>query len=483
MNRKAAAFFALMVVQACVAYYSWVNYSSLRTFLVESSSLRQKVALGLFKPPSPSSSPVDASYVNNSMDNESRPLELGSSKSSSDTTWRKGSFCEKFVEKQFDVPVGVCGREVVPEHSIKCLRSSRNPHMVYCTLENAAMLGPRAARARPEYKLLEGEKKCPNPSAEGVHKTSEKGDPTRITLDKIIAQTPIPSSVCQVWINKTAFLYAGDQAVHIYFRMNAYFNLHKAIISEGVDPGEFVIIRLSHDSQKLTYLFPEWEKKLFPELVHIDELPNVTICFRKTVLVPHAFAGVLFRCKMESSVSSDCFNCKGRGLYGTSLYSFRHRVLSSCGLIDSDHQQKRITLISRTPYERWKGDKSTKFQRVLSNEKELVDTLRSKFPHTNTTVAHMEGLPICTQIGLAHQADVVMGVHGAGLVHLWWLQENGLALELNPSFELSNPTFKMLSTLAGRNYVSITLTSSARSNVRVNVDSVIKELRAHTHLS
>ena len=111
-----------------------------------------------------------------------------------------------------------------------------------------------------------------------------------------------------------------------------------------------------------------------------------------------------------------------------------------------------------------------------------MKALRNSFPNTNVTVAHMEKMGICTQISLAHSADVLIGVHGAGLVHLWWLQEHTLALELNPTYEQSNPSFKMLSTLSGRNYASITV-SGSQHKVTVKVDSVVKLLKSKTHLS
>ena len=394
-------------------------------------------------------------------------------------TWKKGSFCELFVEKTFQTPLPVCGSKMLPEHNIKCYRNVKSTRMAYCILEDVFMSAPRKLGSGSNLILLTGgEKNCPTIELSGLHKTTENGDPVRKIVDGVVSRTPKTNSVCQEWINKTAFLYSGDQNIHTYFRMNAYLNLHKAIIREGVAPGEFVIIR--HNSG-FKYLFSEWERKLFPEMTHVDELPNKTICFRKLILVPGAFACIVFRCKMESNVRGPCFDCKGRGLYGNSLYSFRHRVITSCGLQDEEHHVgNRITIVSRTPYKRWRNDNN--FQRVLSNEDDLVKTLRRNFPNTNVTVAHMEALDICTQIGLAHDADVVMGVHGAGLVHFWWLQEDGLAVELNPTFQTGNPSFKMLSTLSGRNYMSVTATGSQHL-VTVNVDSVIKQLKSHTHLS
>jgi hypothetical protein len=223
--------------------------------------------------------------------------------------------------------------------------------------------------------------------------------------------------------------------------------------------------------------------KLFPEMIDIDELPNKTMCFRKLVIVPYSFSGIPFRCKEDGNVRGPCFNCKGRGLYGSSFYSFRHRVVSSCGLVDEkNHVGNKITIVSRTPYNRWKKDNPNKFQRILDNEDDLVKALGRKFPNTNVTVAHMETLGICEQISLAHDADVLMGVHGAGLVHLWWLQEDALILELNPTFQKGNPSFRMLATLSGRNYDSITVTGSQHI-VSVNVDNVIDMLKSKTHLS
>ena len=380
--------------------------------------------------------------------------------------------------------MAVCASRLQPNHSIGCHRTPMSTRMIQCTVQNVALLGPRVPQEKARYALLQGEKHCPNPSLSEVQKTTEGGDPIRGILKKLTPEKPLANNMCQKWINKTAFMYFGEQGVHIYFRFNAYFNIYKAIRSEGVAPGEYVIIRLPQNS-RLQYLFPEWEKNLFPELFTADyDLPNTTVCFRRVIFVSHSFSGVLFRCKMERNLLNQCYNCKGRGLYDTSLYSFRDKVLSSCGLVDSEKRvEKKLIFISRRPYRRWKFDKAEKFERVLTNEGELVESLRNTFPGTNVTVAHMEGLDICTQIRLAHEADVLMGVHGAGLVHLWWLQEDAMLLELNPTYEESNPTFKMLSTLTGTNYRSLSVRTGVKRSVSVNIRDVINILRTYSHLT
>ena len=399
-------------------------------------------------------------------------------------TWKEGSFCHDFIERQFYEPVAVCASRLQPNHSIDCHRTPLSARMIQCTVQNIALLGPRVPREKIRYALLQGEKQCPDPFLSGVEKSTEGGDPIRGILKNLTPEESLSTKVCKKWISKTAFVYFGEQGVHIYFRFNAYFNLYKAIRNEGFAPGEYVIIRLPQNSH-LQYLFPEWEKRLFPELYTLDhDLPNTTVCFKRVIFVSRSFSGVLFRCKMESNILNKCYNCKGRGLYGTSLYSFRNRVLSSCGLIDSKKRVgKKVIFISRKPYKRWKSDEPEKFERVLTNEGELMKSLRKTFPDTNVTVAHMEGLDICTQIRLVHEADVLMGVHGAGLVHLWWLQEDAMLLELNPTYEETNPTFKMLSTLTGTNYRSLIVQTGVKRSVSVNVGDVLNILRTYSHLT
>lgn len=96
------------------------------------------------------------------------------------------------------------------------------------------------------------------------------------------------------------------------------------------------------------------------------------------------------------------------------------------------------------------------------------------------TGVHLEDMDICSQIRSAHDADVLLGVHGAGLVHLWWLREEALVLELVPDFAISNPTFKMLSTLTGRNYRAYHVQSSNKHSIRVNVKEVVQNLGLYT---
>ena len=85
---------------------------------------------------------------------------------------------------------------------------------------------------------------------------------------------------------------------------------------------------------------------------------------------------------------------------------------------------------------------------------------------------------MCEQMCMVHDADIFIGVHGAGLVHAWWLQDNTLLVEIVPSDEVGNPTFKMLTTLAGVNYKGYCISQRSHGRISLDVKKFINALDA-----
>ena len=303
----------------------------------------------------------------------------------------------------------------------------------------------------------------------------EGGDYVKWFVDELITNSPVQKkTTCQHWINETAFVFSSHSH-HIYFRFLVYYAIHKSLLDHHVEPGNYRIFRLT---EGFNYIFPDYEQALFPGVQPITALPNASVCFRKIVLVPKCYATILFQCKMQYEIRSKCLSCNGQGLTGTGLQSFRSRVLAACGLKDkpkSKSDPKLITVILRKPYTRWEGDRASSFERVLKNSKELLSRIVKSFPDAIVKPLHMEELAICQQIGYTHDADILIGVHGAGLVHLWWLREEAVMIELEPYFEMGNPSFKTLAKLTGRHYVGIPIRATS-GGVNVNVDDVINQI-------
>lgn len=309
----------------------------------------------------------------------------------------------------------------------------------------------------------------------------EGGDYVKWFVDDLISNPSAPRTGCKQWINETVFLFSSS-AHHIYFRFLAYYSIHKSLLDHHVEPGNYRIFRLSGG---YNYMFPDYESALFPGLQSISDLPDSEFCFKKVVLVPKCYATIFFQCKMQAEIRGRCLQCDGRGLSGTSLQSFRTRVLAACGIYetatDKSHS-KLITVILRKPYTRWEGDRPSNFERILTNSNELLAGLHKYFPNAIIKALHMEELSICEQVAYTHDAEVLVGVHGAGLVHLWWLREDALMMELEPYFEIGNPTFKTLAKLTGRRYVNIPA-RGLTYGVSVNIDDVVKNIRSHTSIS
>ena len=188
----------------------------------------------------------------------------------------------------------------------------------------------------------------------------------------------------------------------------------------------------------------------------------------------------------------------------SSMVVFRSLVLNACGITERVPPDNRlqgsdvlkssisggkfmvrksfplqVIVIQRKPYLRHGLDHPNLFQRILTNEAELLTTLTRNISRNllNVKSVYMEELDICDQVRVAHSADILIGVHGAGLVHSWWMRESGVLLELVPLTKLDRPTYKVLAGLIGRKYYSVILKNSPQKHhSSVNVSAVLELL-------
>lgn len=391
----------------------------------------------------------------------------------------KDKHCKNLLENTYHDEIPVCDQ-------IKC-HGNAYSQIVRCAYENLS-LRPELdivhngdAWRQPKEKsinLIESPTvDCKLSAIEKLKKKVYQADFELKLTQHLLSSERIPASNCDTWINKTTFFHVSE-AYHIYFRFLDLYNIFSNIHSYELSEGNYHVIRIGPFDNR--YRYPDFDRALFPgTLITLNDLPkNSTVCFKKVVFVPLCYQSTPFRCKMSQSLRNLCFKCNGRGLSGSSLQLFRGRVLQACNISENDYCDKspHLTVVSRKPYERWKTDNPKKFQRVLQNEDEMVATIRETFPHVVVRVLHMEHLDVCEQIRSAVEADVMLGVHGAGLVHFWWLREEATGFELEPTFQVGNPSFRMLTTIAGRKYVSLRIRGSSTSVV-ANVRDVINQLK------
>ena len=420
------------------------------------------------------------------------PVQSINDKHSPLRTWKVGTFCEEFLGGTFRDSVPACGDKAQPSDSIKCYGNSHSRHMARCALDNVAIKPSKLAQALfdADYIHFSGKEdslqilndkgtSCPKPNAHRVAAYMEDGDYIRLAISTITKGKQIPSSVCEKTIDKTAFFFTAHP-FHIYFRFLDYYNLHKALSDYNLNEEEYDIFRVSTGTSEYHYL--DFEKALFPNVMHISDLPNVVTCYKRVVLVPKSYASPLFQCKMHWNLKEKCMTCDGKGMSDSDLQTFRKRVVNACSLDDHrHHNDSSLVLISRRPYKRSPKDELRKFERVLTNEGDLMKGIKSQFPSANVTAVHLEELPVCDQVFYANQADVLLAVHGAGLVHLWWLRDDAMAVEMEPHYEAGNPSFKVLSRVTGRKYQSHFI-GGGWGTVNVNVKEILNILGSHGNL-
>ena len=402
--------------------------------------------------------------------------------------WDSGSFCDQLLHNTFSQLVPVCEATGHSEQSaIMCKRTPKSTRMVECTIKNVlirpkklyeGMVSDHIVKSEGIELLADDLVSCKSPNTNGVYRTTESNDHTTMMVQESVRRQPtLKSSDCQRWINETTFLFQGVN-VHVYFEFLALYNAYKSIFDQG-NIGPYKVLRIASGS--FTYLFDEYEKLLFPGVEFVKDMTEETVCFKKLILPPRGFASLIFRCKMESDIRGQCFQCNGKGRPGTAIRSFRTHALNACSLDDSTspitgyRNPKKITVILRKQYHRFPGDNPHKFTRVLSNSDELLTELKANFK-VNIVSFHGEDLPMCEQMRMVHDADILIGVHGAGLVHSWWLQDNALLFEIEPFDQRSNPSFRMLTMLAGINYKSFPLSQSSLSQISLDVKNFISAL-------
>ena len=374
--------------------------------------------------------------------------------------WPSSSnFCHEHIIRTFaDDNVPICSRK---DDSIQCSGAKHSKNMATCSFTGLSMRPKEMIGAfhsdedkgtLSDFTMnLIGKGSCQNGNVKQLEKRTKAPIPTKM-VQHIINAPRTEESKCEKWIEKPALLHVSN-AVHIYFKFLDLYNVHKAAFDEGLSDNEYVIVRIGNlANDRLDYMHAEFEEKLFGmsdvKLIDLAKEGVGTACFRKAIMVPNSYASVPFRCKMESSTRKKCIECAGSKEAEHPMVTFSQRVQRTCGLEQNFTEANTtvVTLISRKPYTRWKGDAADKnFHRVLENEDELVAALESagKTLNFQVDVVRLESMEICEQVTKSASSDVLIGVHGAGLVHLWWLaKEHATVIELEPTTQVTNPSFR-----------------------------------------
>ena len=390
--------------------------------------------------------------------------------------------CQRYFSRQYVEEFPVCSKSSnhAAKESIVCERHPVSSMMAKCSIRGFVFEKSFMPKSQPKLRLdalkvrqVEGEQlNCPSPSLYELYSSTEESDHVRQLVKKVIQRKPLQSSECKLWLNGTVYVFGGDH--HIYFRFLGWYSLFKTIYYDNNENNNRVIIRFTGDPD-----FGVAEKRLFPNLIPLSDLQSFPVCIQNAVLVPRSFSSTPFRCKME--LLGFCSDCLTLDFNEPTFFKFRNAMLQACSIDPSANQLRtnNILVILRKPYKRYRSDTASVFERVMINEGELLSALRSNFSSFKVLPVYMEDLTLCQQINVSSSANIFMGVHGAGMSHLWWTPKGAIVLELMPDYKSNKPSFEILSKILKVNYVKVRV--DGEKKIIVNVDEVIVKLKTLIH--
>lgn len=125
----------------------------------------------------------------------------------------------------------------------------------------------------------------------------------------------------------------------------------------------------------------------------------------------------------------------------TLVKTFSSRVLSLYGVATpiKENDKVIVTYIRRTN------------TRKLINETAHMEALRKEIPNMKLNVVDFGAISFAEQLKIVRETDLLVGVHGAGLTHLMFLQPGSAALEILPE-GLQHKGFRNLAQMLGINF-------------------------------
>ena len=203
---------------------------------------------------------------------------------------------------------------------------------------------------------------------------------------------------------------------NVYHSMNDIFNVFLLHIFFHKDPKDSII--LFADGHPKGHIDPLWEK-LFGRVIRVRHLKQPVI-FREMVWpMLEKFSPLnLFDLKQVSYI--DHFRS-----FVMNKYGITPRSAPNCDNIN-------VLFIWRHDYLSHPRNPKGKLTRKIINENELFNATNASFPDIRFTAADLAPMSMTEQLKLISETDIIIGMHGAGLMLELFLPPKGGLIELLP---------------------------------------------------
>ncbi|KAL0274127.1 UNVERIFIED_CONTAM: hypothetical protein PYX00_006625 [Menopon gallinae] len=231
----------------------------------------------------------------------------------------------------------------------------------------------------------------------------------------IFQEKPIRDGLCDVVLEKPAFIMKIDATVNMYHHFCDFFNLYASLHLNISHPSVFntdVHIIIWETYPYRSNFADMWKVFTKNKVLTLRNFSGKTVCFRNVVfpLLPRMIFGLYYNTPLIKG-------CEKSGLFK----AFSEFVLHRLNIHEHvrNNSKVHVTLLSR----------ETAYRNIL-NEKNLISALEKDSDLEVRRIVFNNEIPFRSQLEVIRNTDILIGIHGAGLTHLLFLPDWAAIFEL-----------------------------------------------------
>ena len=258
-----------------------------------------------------------------------------------------------------------------------------------------------------------------------------------LQMSSFVSDAKLPDSYTTV--NIPTYLLARDEDCENSFHSTADFmNIFLVMSALNLDPeNQQLMLFDKHPDGPYMELYSKAFSKKYP-VIRNDHYGNKIILFKKLIFHLESPAGLIFP-KVARPDPLKCFS--------TSFFqAYRKYILNSFDLYDvvpPSIPTVTLSLRHRTAHKN--------VGRILANEEEVTNVLREG-NMMNLNVVDFAKISYGEQLRIIRNTNVLIGVHGAGLMNIMYAAEEAVLLEIHPSYR-QDRHFRHAARMTGKIYM------------------------------
>lgn len=279
------------------------------------------------------------------------------------------------------------------------------------------------------------------------------------------ADRPDPSSSTYTVVSHPTYLLARDEDCENTFHSTADF-MNMLLVARALNidvQQQQVVLFDNHPDGPYTDLIKTAYSPKHP-LLRVSEFGNKVVLFKHLIFHLESPAGLIF----PRVANPDPLRCQS-----TSFFQYyRKFILSAFNIYDV--QPPPIPTITLSLRHR---SKEKNVGRVLANENEVISMLQQG-NLVNVNVIDSSKIPFREQLIIIRNTNILVGVHGAGLMLIMFAAEEAVLVEIHPSYR-QDRHFRHASRMTGKIYMPVrSMTRETCVGSSDNVVAPLVELRA-----